>query len=110
MTAKIELGPDDGTGYAVRITRGFEDGTEEYVTNVIHYTCRGVSSLDITDPWNVGSGKLCHIRVEFTNGSVEYLDGIVTEILQLTKTTTINNSNNDNNESNSNNKDSSQVV
>jgi len=80
MTEEIELGPKDSIGYKVEITRGFEDGTEEYCTKALKYQCYGVDSISVDDPWQIGGGKVCHIRVEFVTGESVYMHGVITDI------------------------------
>jgi len=80
MTETVKLGPKSDLGHSVEITRGFEDGTEDYTTTAVKYHCQGVDSVDVDDPWQIGGGKLCHIHVNFVNGESVYMYGVITDV------------------------------
>lgn len=77
--AEITLGPRTDDGYTLTIVRGYDDGTTDYVHNIVEYTLRGVEDVSIQDQYDSG-GEVSYFDVDFVNGARIRLDGVVSEI------------------------------
>jgi len=77
--AEITLGPRTDDGYSLTIVRGYDDGTTDYVHNIVEYTLRGVADVSIQDQYNAG-GEVSYFDVDFVNGERIRLDGVISEI------------------------------
>jgi len=78
--AKIQIG-EEGTGkFQLTIVRGLNDGSDDYTSKLVKYHCYGVEDIDIDDPYQIGSGEKSLIRVTFSNGGVENINGVISEV------------------------------
>jgi hypothetical protein len=79
--AETRLGELESEGYKLTITRGYNDGTTNYVDTYHEIICYGVVNVDIQDPYDIGSGDPeSQIEVTFSTGEKEYIWGVITDI------------------------------
>lgn len=80
---EVHIGPEDSNGTELTIIRCFltEPDPHESEYTTIKYRCHGVESIDVQDPWEMGtlepSSTIC---VRFTTGVQEYVSGVIIEV------------------------------